>query len=393
MNNNLKICFVSSYIPRQCGIATYTNNLMSAVKSANKEVEFSIVAMNDEEYKYSNVVKQTINQNNNQDYIKAAEFINKSKIDVVSLQHEFGIYGGFNGNKLLYLLRHLKKPVVMTMHTVPISANKPYKIVAKRSGSRIKLIKKISNYVDAITVMTELAKEFLVNEIKIPSDKIFVVPHGAPILTPAHIKEYLSQRKKIGLNEDDFVISSFGLITPKKGLEYAIKAMPDIIKHNPDKNIKYLILGRHHPKKPKAYLDSLISLTKKLGLENNVIFDSHYLHDKEIYHYLVNTDIYITPYYSKEQASSGTLSYAIACGKCIVSTPYIFAQDVVNRYKVGKLVEFKSAKSISEVVSDLIQHPDEMKKFAHNSSLMGEKIQWPKIGNEFLNIFNKVNKK
>lgn len=392
MNKKLKICFVSSYIPRECGIATYTDNLMSAIKFSNPSVETVVVAMDDgEKYKYSDSVIAEIAQNDDKFYLKAAKLINNSDIDVVSIQHEFGIFGGFNGNKLLLFLKKLKKPVVMTMHTVPISTEKPYKIIAKRSKSRVKLIKKISAYVSAITVMTELSKEFLVQKLNISEDKIFVVPHGAPTLTEASKQKYLSERRKIGLDKNDFVISSFGLITSRKGLEYVIKALPKIIQDNPNQKIKYLILGRQHPEIPKKYLDYLVSLSKKLKLQNNVIFISRYLSSEEIYCYLINSDIYITPYYSKEQASSGTLSYAIACGKCIISTPYIFAQDVINRHKVGKLVEFKSAKSIAEAVSFLINHPKEMKNFADSSILMGKKIQWPKIGDDFFKIFNKIN--
>ncbi len=387
MAKPLKICFISTYIPRECGIATYTNNLIGAIRKADQKVKMSVIAMNDKDYDYPGRVKLTINEKDNKDYKKAADYINKRNFDVVSLQHEFGIFGGFNGNKIYYLLKNLEKPVIMTMHTVPICLTAPYSIKAKRYKSRSKLLKKILPYISAITVMTETAKKFIAQEFNYPANRIYLIPHGAPDIPNSQIKSYQEEKSRLGFNKNDFIISTFGLISPKKGLEYVIHALPKIIKANPEKSIKYAILGKTHPKKPKTYIRSLINLSKKLGLENNVIFDRRYLKYSEIYRYLSNTDIYITPYYSKEQASSGTLSYAISTGRCVVSTPYIFAQDIIKNHKIGELVEFKDQSSIEKAINHLIQNPKLISQYEKNSRDVGNNIEWTKIGRKFIEAF------
>lgn len=387
MNNKLKICFLSSYIPRECGIATYTDNLMRAVKKAVPSANFSVVAMDEGTgTKYPPIVKYKINQNNIKDYIEAAEYINKSDCDIVSIQHEFGIFGGFNGSNILHFLKKLEKPVVITFHTVSIVQKNPYNIVAKKYKSRGELVEKISRYVEGITVMTETAKKYLSTNFAIPSKKIYVLPHGAHVFSKKETERFRNEKGRISINKDDFIITSFGLIFPKKGLEYVIKAIPKIVRDFPNKKIKYLILGKAHPRCPKSYMISLKNLVKKLQLEEKVIFNSKYLEYEEIYRYLANTDIYITPYYSKEQASSGTLSYAIACGCPVVSTPYIFAQDMINRYEVGELVDFKDSKSIVSVINKLIKNPKLLSLYRKNSQKYGQSLEWSKIGRKFYNI-------
>lgn len=389
MSTGLKIIFISSYIPRECGIATYTNNLIEAIKSADPSVHASVIAMDDAKYDYPKEVIFSIAQESDKDYIKAAEIINNSDCDVVSVQHEFGIYGGFNGRKLLILLKHLKKPVVVTLHTVSVNLDKPVRIRAKKYKSRNKLSGELFAYVDGISVMTETAKTYLEENVKNTKNKIRVIPHGAEKASSEQAEKDKKRKESLGFKKDDFVISTFGLITPKKGLEYTIMALPEIIKNNPKLQIKYAILGKTHPKKPKKYMHYLVNLSKKLKLENNVVFYPHYLKFDAIYRYLANTDIYITPYYSKEQASSGTLSYAIEAGKCIVSTPYVFAQDVVKNHKVGELVKFKDPKSISLTINNLIKNPALIKKYSENAKVLGREIEWPKIGKKFIDLFNK----
>jgi len=390
-----KIVFVSTYIPRECGIATYTNNLMNAIKQADPSTKIEVIAMNDgKSYEYSEIVKQTIDQNIVDEYKKAAEWINSSKIDVVSIQHEFGIFGGFNGRNILEFLKYVKKKKIITFHTIPIVKSKPFLIRAKRSKSRIKLMRQICAEVDGITVMIEEAKKFLVEKVGCPEDKINVIPHGAPKITISEIKQF--QKEKVAIEEiktSDFVISTFGLISPKKGIEYVIKAMPGILRANPDRNIKYLILGKTHPQKPLDYWKSLVSLTKKMNLEKNVLFYPKYMECNEIYKFLSNTDLYITPYYVREQSSSGTLSYAFACGRCVVSTPYVFAEEIIKRSNVGELVDFKDSESISKVINNLIKNPSLIKKYADNSYEIGKSIEWKKIGEDFLNFFNRDEKK
>lgn len=388
-NKHLTIGFVSTYPPRECGIATYTKNLMGAIKSVDKHIKMKNIAISDHEnYKYPGNVVFSIHQQDTRDYIRAAKFINESDIDVISLQHEFGIFGGFNGKKIIYLLKYLKKPVVMTMHTVPIHQKSPHLIIPKRWKTRTKLLEKIFPFVDKISVMNNLAKDYL--EKKFPlKGKVNVIPHGAPEIHLATLNNYRKEKIGLGFEKNDFVLTTFGLISPKKGLEFVIGALPEIIKHNPKINIKYLIAGKMHPKKPKKYLFKLKRMVRKLKLGKNVIFDSRYLKYSEIYKYLANTDIYITPYYTKEQASSGTLSYAIAAGCCIVSTPYIFALDILTKNKIGALIKFKNSHSIEMVVNDLITRRSVINKYRHNSYLLGKDFYWPKVAKKYISLFVK----
>jgi glycosyltransferase involved in cell wall biosynthesis len=383
MNKTFTIGFVTTYLPKECGIATYSDNLIKAIKSIGTKTNFKIIALSDKKYQYPDIVKFSINFNDDQDYIKAAEYINNSDIDVVSLQHEFNIYGGYNGKKILLLLKNLKKPVVMTMHTVPIFQTKPFKIIPKRYKTRTPLLKKMFKYINGITVMNDIAKNYVRKKLNFKK-KIITILHGAPELTPQDLLHYRKEKNKTGFQKDDIIITTFGLISPQKGLEYVIKALPYIEKKHPNKKIKYLIAGKIHPAKPKQYLDTLKYLAKKLGVEKDVILDSRYLTWEEIYRYLANTYLYITPYYRKEQSSSGTLSYAVVAGCCIVSTPYIYAYDMVKNHKVGELVKFKDSRSIAKVINNLVENPSIVTKYRNNSIKFSKNIYWPNTAKNFI---------
>jgi len=393
--SKINVCFVSTYIPRQCGIATYTDNLMKAIVSADNahELQLQVVAMNDKAgYEYSSEVKKQIDQNILTDYDRAADYINNSDIDVVSVQHEFGIYGGFNGRNLLRLLKKIKKPIVITLHTMPLKLDQPFKVNAKRHLSRSRLLRQIFEYTDGIAVMVEHSRDYLIKNFQVPSSKVFVIPHGADEVSAETLAKYRNE-KLVGIEKNDFLIVTFGLISPKKGLEYVIKSLPEIVAKNPGKKIKYLIAGRMHPMKGPEYIENLKKLARKLGVSENIVFDTRYLSYEEIYRYLANADIYITPYYVKEQSSSGTLSYALSAGCCIVSTPYIFALEMVEKNKVGKLVEFRDSASISKAIDTLIKNSAQMAEMRDNSWRTGREIAWPKIGEKFINLLKSIAKK
>ncbi len=389
MNKN-KIIFVSTFPPRECGIATYTESIIDSIRKNHTDIECEVVAINNgKNLKYPKIVKKTIEQEDDRSYVAAAKFINESDAAVVSVQHEFWIYGGFNGKKILSLLKNIKKPVVLTLHSVPISSERPFKIVPDRFKSRTKLLKEIFLYVSAVVVLTDSAKEYLCKKFSLESDKVFVLPHGAPALFEKDLLRYRKEKESLGLNKDDFVLTSFGLISPKKGLEYVIKALPGIISKNPNLPIKYIIAGQMRPNKSEKYLLYLKQLTKKLNLEKNVIFDNRYLTVEEIFRYLANTDIYITPYYKKEQSSSGTLSYALAAGCCIVSTPYFFARDLIEKHGVGKLVDFKDFSSIAKVVNSLSFNRSKIFDYQKKSYELGQSIEFSKVVDNFISILKK----
>lgn len=388
MSKKLNILFLSTYPPLECGIATYTKNLIDSIDKS--KVNIYVAAINDAKYKYDSIVKYEIDQQNKSDYIKLAQKINASNIDVVCVQHEFGIFGGYDGKMLIDFLKNLKKPAVMTMHTVPIYQEKPFKIIPKHYKNRTKLLEEIIKYIDAITVMTETAKKYLYNNFDFAKKSIYVIPHGAPYISDIQIKKYKKEKNKIGFKHDDFIITSFGLISPRKGLEYIIQALPEIIKKNPQKNIKYLIAGRVHPSKPKKYLLNLKKIINKLKIEDCIVFDTRYLTYEEIYKYLSNTDIYVTPYYRKEQASSGTLSYALSIGCPIASSPYIFARDIVNEFNVGELFNFQDHHSVEKTFNHMIGNSKNLKKYSTNSRSYGKNVSWSKIGQKFLDTFQSI---
>jgi len=392
MNKN-KIIFVSTFPPRECGIATYTESLIDSINKNESSIKCEVVAINSgKNLKYSGIVKKTIDQEDSESYTIAAKFINESDAAVVSVQHEFWIYGGFNGRKILSLLKGIKKPIVLTLHSVPISEKRPYKIIPDRFKSRTNLLKEIFSYVSAVIVMTDSAKKYLCKEFSLGKDKVFVLSHGAPALSEKDISHYKSEKELLGLGKNDFILTSFWLISPKKGLEYVIKALPSIISKNPNLSVKYIIAGEMRPNKSEKYLSYLKQLTKRLRLENNVVFDNRYLTVEEIFRYLANTDIYITPYYKKEQASSGTLSYALSAGCCIVSTPYFFARDLIEKHGVGELVNFKDSISIAKMVNSLIENRSKISDYQKKSYQVGKSIEFSRVTDNYIKILEKQSK-
>lgn len=387
----MKIIFVSSHLPRECGIATYTNSLSQSIKQVHPEIEIEYVAINDKTgYVYAKDVIGEIDANNPESYRLIAEKLNKTDADIISIQHEFGIYGGFNGKYLLELLKNLQKPTQITLHTVPIKQEKPFRIEPKYYKFRTKILRVAFKYVNKIFVMTETSKAYLENNFDYAKGKVAIVPHGAPEITQQMLERYRNEKSKLKIKNDEKIITTFGLIAPRKGLEYAIKAVAKTVKDNPDKKIKYLIAGRVHPNKPIQYLNFLKATAKKSGIGESVIFDTRFLPDEDVYRYLANTDIYVTPYFRKEQASSGTLSYAIAAGCCIVSTPYIFARDLLTHHKVGLLANFKSSYSLATDFNTLLNDQKLINKCKQNSLELGKTILWKEIGRLFVGECKKI---
>lgn len=387
----IKVAFVSTFPPRECGIATYTQDLITGLKEKYKDnFLYNVYAICDKEnYHFASEVAMEIRKNYLGDYSKAAEQINRSDVDVVSLQHEFNIFGGYNGENILAFLKALKKPVLMTMHTVPIYFKKPYLLIPKRYKTRTKLLGEIFKYVDTVSVMTETSKTYLSKTFSLSGGKVVIIPHGASgkeHFYNANLLADATDRKK-------FIIFTFGLISPSKGLEYVIKSLPKLIKDNPKKEIRYIVAGTVHPDKPKEYFIYLKHLVQELGLEKNVEFDNRYLEEKDIYSYLKKCDVFITPYYRKEQASSGTLSYALSAGCCIVSTPYVFAQDAILRHHVGELVKFKNSQSIELVLNELIKNPEKVRYYKKKASHFGKKISWGEVAKNYYDTFDELTNK
>ncbi len=383
MKNNLTILFLSSYLPRKCGIAEFTKSLINSLEKLPK-VFTKVVSINDagKTYAYDKKVIAEIKEDEVETYRKAAEIINNDPdIDVVSLQHVFSLFGGENGQYIVELLKNLKKPVFTTSHMVYSPKKQPAKheIVDK---NYIELTKQIYEYSEKIIVIIQPMKDILVQEYGFDEDKIVVVPHGSPI--EKYDQKTISMlRKKYGY-EKNKIVSTFGLIRPKKGLEYIIQAMPKILKKYPE--TLFLILGTSHPNRPESYYKFLQKETKRLGLESSVIFKDDFLSFKEITEYLILTDAFITPYLVSEQTSSGVLAYAMGCGKAIISTPFFYAEDVLAK-KRGLFVNYRDPNSIFLAVDFLFKYPEKRKRMERLVFQYAKENSWPKIANKYINIF------
>jgi glycosyltransferase involved in cell wall biosynthesis len=383
-SKGLKIILVSSWPPKQCGIATFAEDLRDAILRHDSTSIVNTVAINDigGKYKYESVVKCEIDQESLDSLDNVARYINESGADVVSLQHEFGIWGGFEGEFVGYFLKKLKIPVVTSLHTVPLVKT------AKRRENRIRLIKLMAKYSKKTVVVIEKAKKQLTNEYKIPAKKIEVIPHGA---SDMEFVEAEIGKEKIGLSGKK-VISTFGLINPNKGIDYIIEAMPKILVKHPD--AIYQILGRPHPAsiQAKEFYKKIEQKVKELNLEKNVLFVNKYLSTEEIIKYLQATDIYITPYLVPEQVSSGTLSYAVVAGRCVVSTHYAHANEMLKDGR-GVFIEMKDSNDIAVKVNNLFDHPEEIRKKEKLAYEYGRRFTWPKVAERYLAVFSEASGK
>jgi glycosyltransferase involved in cell wall biosynthesis len=376
-----KIYFLSNFPPKECGIATFTRDLVTSLnKKFNPKVKSRVIALNEESslYNYDSRVVMQMNKDYVEDYIGLAKKINRSeKIKLVCIQHEFGIFGGEYGSYIIPFLETIKKPVVITFHSVLPNPN----------NLRKKVVKFIGEKTAAIIVMAEKAVDILNKDYGINRNKIYVIRHGIPD-TP--FKSTETFKKKLRL-ENNIVLSTFGLLSRGKGIEYMIKSLPYLVEKHP--NLLYIIIGETHPairkKEGEEYRNSLINLVKKLKLENNVKFYNKYLDLEEIIQYLLATDIYICTNLEKNQIVSGTLSYALGCGKAIVSTPNIYAEEVLDDER-GILAKFQDPKSFANAIEKLLSNNELKKRMEQNAYAFGRSMIWQNVASNYLSIFNKV---
>jgi len=375
----MKIAYISTYPPRECGLATFNQNLVNALSlnpSYNPQQSF-VVAMNEsenlDEHAYPKEVKFVIRQQNQQDYIDAANFINESDIDTVIIEHEFGIFGGNSGVFLLSLINRLKKPFITILHTV----------LKEPSFMQQTIIKEIALKSSKIVVMSKKAVLFLTSIYQIPKSSIKLIEHGVPDLEPILNNEVAQS----DLFKNRKVLFTFGLISRNKGLETMIKALPSIAAEHPE--VLYVILGNTHPGVVKhngeEYRDSLKALAKDLGVENNIAFVNKFVSEEELHQYLTACYIYVTPYLNEAQITSGTLSYAIGAGAAVVSTPYWHAQELLADNR-GKLFDFKNDKQLAQIVNELLSDEHKHQQLKQNAYQYGLNLRWPAIGNVYINV-------
>ena len=377
----MKIAYISTYPPRECGIATFNYNLRKAINSNLDSSNDFVVAMTDsdtiQEYDYPEEVKFTIRQEQQTDYIEAANFINTSEADICILEHEFGIFGGESGVYILPLINHLKKPLVTILHTV----------LKEPSFIQQIILKEIAAQSAKIIVMSKRAIGFLTDIYNIPKEKIQLIEHGVPDLEAIHINPI----KNITPFCNKRVLFTFGLMSRNKGLETVIRALPKIVSRHPD--VMYVILGNTHPgvkrNSGEEYRDSLKKLALELNVDKNMAFINKFVSDEELFDYLTASDIYITPYLNEAQITSGTLSYAVGSGAAVVSTPYWHAQELLENNR-GKLFDFKDADSLAETVNDLMDNPDKLDELKNNAYEYGLRLRWPVIGKEYIIVLKEA---
>lgn len=374
LNKNNVIAFVSTYPSRECGIATFTQDLVNEFKNPEIPVKPVVVAVSDDEYDYDDEVIMEIDQHKRNSYKITADRINSSDIDLVVVEHEYGIYGGDSGEYLLELIYNINVPVITTLHTVlPEPTQNQKKILRELGNKSIRVVTMAKN---TINVLKEV--------YNIDGKKIKVINHGVPLKLVGSRKKL---KKRYGLNGIN-VISTFGLLGPGKGLEYGIDAISKIAHRHRD--VMYLILGQTHPYIKKVYGEGYREKLKKhvneAGIENNVRFINKYLSKDEIIRYLQMTDIYLTPYIGKDQAVSGTLAYAVGYGRVVVSTPYSYAKEMLSEGR-GLLAKFHDSESIARCIDYVLTNPDEKRVMEQKTRSLGNSMMWYNIAVEYMNFF------
>ena len=375
-----RIAVVGNYLPRICGIATFTTDLCEALshKMANPENVIAI-AMDDieEGYDYPERVKFEIRENVLRDYISATDFLNLNQIDMLILQHEFGIFGGKDGVHIIHMLKNLSIPAITTLHTV----------LSKPSDEQKVIIQELAKYSQKLVVMAYKAKRILKDVYKIPNSMVSIIPHGIPDIP--FVDPYF-YKDKLGF-EDNKVILTFGLIGPSKGIEYMIEALPKIIEKY--KNTIYIILGVTHPGLLKTYGEeyrlSLQMKVKNLKIEDHVQFHNQFVDLSILTEYLIATDIYITPYLSEEQSTSGTLAYAVGAGNAVISTPYLHAEELLAKGR-GRLVPFRNSESIATEINELFANERMRNTIRKSAYLYGRAMVWKEVAERYLMLAGEI---
>ncbi len=378
----MKLAYIATYPPRECGIGTFTNNLFKSMLRGNvkqnEENEGFVVAINDNEleYKYPDEVKATIRQDHQEEYLEAVKYINLSGADLCILQHEFGIFGGQSGVYILPLLHRLEIPLVVTLHT----------ILKAPSYNEKAVLKEICKMAHKVVVMSNKAIEFLTTVYDVPEEKIALIEHGVPDIyfnPEKSKKEFKLENRK--------VLLTFGLIGRSKGIETVINALPAVVKKYPE--LLYIVLGKTHPNvlrhTGEEYRISLLRLVKNLQLEKNVQFLNEFIDEQNLFKYLYACDIYITPYLSKSQITSGTLAYAVGVGAAVLSTPYWHAAELLAKGR-GILFNFNDSDELAKTLTGLFDKPEELRELKNNAGEYGKKRTWPKTGEKYLSLAGKI---
>src|ERR1039457_3732768 len=371
-----KIAFVGDHLQRKCGIETFTSDLLAAVAAAHPQSQCFSVSVNDIQggYKYPQVVRFEIEERDLSSYLRAADFLNISDVDIVCLQHEFGIFGGTAGGHILALLRELRMPVVATLHTV----------LREPKADQRRVMQELVSLSTRLVVMAERGRQMLQEIYQAPPAKIDLIPHGIPdvgFVDPTYFKGQFGVEGRV-------VLLTFGLLSPNKGIEHVLNALAHILAEFPD--LVYIVLGATHPNELRehgeAYRLSLEILAKKNKLEKNVIFYNRFVDLENLKEFIGAADLYITPYLHEAQITSGTLAYAFGAGKAVISTPYWHAAELLRDQR-GVLVPFGDPRAIAREVSGLLCDGTRRNAMSDNAYKLGRGMVWRKAAGLYMGSF------
>jgi glycosyltransferase involved in cell wall biosynthesis len=374
-----KIAFVGDHLPRKCGIATFTSDVLAAVASAHPQSQCFAVSVNDIPggYEYPEVVRFEIEEQDLSSYLRAADFLNISNVDIVCLQHEFGIYGGPAGSHILALLRELRMPVVTTLHTV----------LGEPNPDQRRVMEGLISLSNRLVVMAERGLQMLQEVYQVPPAKIDLIPHGIPdvgFVDPTYFKDQFGVEGKV-------VLLTFGLLSPNKGIEHVLNALPQILAEFPE--VVYIVLGATHPNELReygeAYRLSLEILAEKNKVEKNVIFYNQFVDLENLKDFIGAADLYITPYLNEAQITSGTLAYAFGAGKAVVSTPYWHAAELLAEDR-GILVPFGDSAAIAREVIGLLRDDTRRNAMRKNAYKLGREMIWSNAAQLYMRSFERA---
>ncbi len=363
--------FVGSYPPRECGIATFTEDIRGAYDILTGRGS-DVIAITDEgrTYDYPACVVAEIRRDDRQSYLTAARFANEHPCDVVNIQHEYGLFGGDRGLYLLDFLAELRKPIVVTLHTT---------LPQPDEGMRF-ITREVCNRSDVVVVLAYAGRRILEDDYEIDPRKIDVILHGVPDVP---LRRSVHFKRRLGLG-DHTVLSSFGLLSRGKGIQYVVEALPAIVERHPD--VFYLLLGETHPevkrREGEAYRESLLARVDELGLSDRVQFVDHYMHDEEVVEYLQATDVYVSPSLDPNQIVSGTLSYAVACGRVVIATPSAYARELLADGR-GITVPFRDAASLSTAVNSVLDDTQLRASIETTAYRFGRSMTWARVARRY----------
>jgi glycosyltransferase involved in cell wall biosynthesis len=378
-SNIRKVAFLGDYLPRKCGIATFTTDLCRAMTAEFPAIQCLVVPVNDvaSGYDYPPEVRFEIAEQDLTSYLRASDFLNITDVDVVCVEHEFGIFGGPAGGHVLALLRELQMPIVTTLHTV----------LREPNADQRRVMRDLIRLSTRLVVMSERGREFLRDVYRAPTEKIDLIAHGIPDMPFADPNYFKDEFGVAGKQ----VLLTFGLLSPNKGIEFALRALPDIIREFP--NAVYIVLGQTHPNllrdEGEAYRLSLERLAKDLNVQKHVVFFNRFVELEELTRFIGAADIYLTPYLTESQITSGTLAYAFGAGNAVVSTPYWHAAELLTEER-GKLVPFRDARAIAVAVVELLRDEPLRHSMRKNAYKLGRDMIWSRVARLYAKSFEQA---